>query len=268
MKSKLVRLLTPAPYWVKKPIFRLWLKLTRAGRVAAGGERLVVGSWDELLESEEFYHLMHAHRYWWASRRIASDAEVLDLGCGSGYGTWYLARASPSRHVLGFDLDEKALKWANEHFTTIDNVSFTDYPTMNLLVWPNVFDYVVCFEVVEHSPSSVLEAVKTWLAPTGTLLMSTANATPGAVRERLIEDRLVTPNPTHVKEFTAIEYGALLRSLFKEVELYGQCPVGVYSYEGYKKRRRTRTFLSDFEMRPDDFVNCEVLVAVCRGLRL
>ncbi len=85
MKKRLISWMATWPFWLKNIVYTVWLKTTRAGRVANERERLVVSSWDELVGCGEFYHVMHAHRYWWASKFI-SGSGILDLGSGSGYG--------------------------------------------------------------------------------------------------------------------------------------------------------------------------------------
>ncbi|MBW2671967.1 MAG: class I SAM-dependent methyltransferase [Deltaproteobacteria bacterium] len=268
MKKALLRLLAPAPYWIKRPLFKLWLSLTPAGEVAHRGERLVVGSWDEVANSGEFYHSMHAHRYWWAAQQITPGSLVLDLGCGSGYGAWYLAWDEPRNTVVGLELNRLALSWARSHFAGRFNVEFLDPTGVEEEYESNTFDYVVCFEVVEHDPENVLESILNWLSPSGTLIISTANASPTSVRQYLIDKKMVTVNPTHKHEYTPTEFMELLNTHFSSVELFGQRPTRVNSFEGYlKERRRRGVGLKDFKMDPTGLNLSEVMVAICRGLR-
>lgn len=259
MKEKMFRLLATTPYPVKRLVYNVWLRTTRAGRIANKGERLVVGSWKEIIATREFYHLMHAHRYWWAGHGIPSGSTVLDLGCGTGYGSWYLSEQG--NIVVGMDPDEDTIKWAKEHFGS-DKLSFTTSSEI-----PNLkkFDVIVCFEVIEHDPEPVLDVIRAKLRQDGTLIISTANATPEAVREWLIDNNLVTVNPTHKQEYTDRMFLELLSQYFNEVEMYGQHPVEVDSFSGYDKmRRRNNVTLRDFEMSTDNFRFSEVIVAKCR----
>ncbi len=259
MKEKMFRLLALAPYPVKRLVYNIWLRTTRAGRVANRGERLVVGSWKEIIATREFYHLMHAHRYWWAAHEIPKGSTVLDLGCGTGYGSWYLSELG--NFVVGMDPDTDTIKWAKEHFGT-DKLSFT---TSSEIPDPEEFDVVVCFEVIEHNPEPVLDVIGTKLKQDGTLIISTANATPEAVREWLIDNNLVTVNPTHKQEYTDKTFLELLSRFFNEIEMYAQHPVGVDSFLGYDKmRRRNDVTLCDFEMSVSNFMFSEVIVAKCR----
>ena len=113
-------------------------------------------------------------------------------------------------------------------------------------------------------PDSFLFSISQALKKDGLLLISTANASEESVRHWLIENKGSTRNPTHVKEFTPEEFKELLEKYFSSVQLYGHCAKGIYDFESWKKKRSKVTKLLDFEMRSDDFVNCETVVAVCR----
>jgi len=258
VKRKLIKILSPMPYSVKRLVYWIWCRTTATGRIANRGERVAVSSWDELVGCGEFYHVMHAHRYWWAAQQIKpKSTKLLDLGCGSGYGTAYLS--STGNFVIGYDPDPDAIEWAKKHFQG-DFRASKDWEKNNFK-----FDVICCFEVIEHDPSNVTSTVLDCLSDNGLLLISTANGSKQSVRQQLIDNKLTTVNPTHVKEFTAKEFKKLLRKHFAGVEMYGQCVKGVYSFKGWCDwRRKSNVKLEDFEMRKDDFVNCEVIVAKCR----
>lgn len=247
------------PYKIKKIIINIWFRLSKAGRTSDKGERFVVFSWDEMIKSGEFYHLYHAFRYWWANQQIRKNSIILDLGCGSGYGSWYLA--SQRNIVNGFDSSKKAITWAKKHFKN-HTLIFDNY-----IVFPTDsrrYEIIVCFEVIEHDPENVLNTILDCIQNDGTVLISTANGSVNSVRQYLIDNKLTTVNPGHIKEFTSEEFKALLEKYFKKVELYGQCIKGVSDFEEWDKwRRKNNVKLSDFEMRLNDFVNCEVIVARC-----
>ncbi len=228
-----------------------------AGRVADRGLRIVVGSWEEIVNCGELCHIMHAYRYWWVLQHVKKGSRILDLGCGSGYGSWYLA--NNQNDVLGFDPDTRSISWAINHFTH-DGLSLT-YTTS--LDEREKFDYIVCFEVLEHD-SSVVETALNHLSPGGTLIISTANGGKGSVRQWLIDKKSVVVNPDHVLEYTAQEFESLLLPHFGKVEMFGQCLVGVHTFEEYYKQQAKRCDLSSFEMRLNEFKNSEVVVAICR----
>lgn len=257
MRGRLIKLLVPVPYWLKRFIFSIWLRFTEAGKIADRGGRIVVGSWEEIIRCGELCHVMHAHRYWWAGQKIKKGSRILDLGCGSGYGSWYLAKIQ--NDVLGFDPDTKSIRWAKNHFSS-GGLSLV-YSTS--LDGREKFDYIVCFEVLEHDPS-VMETILEHLAPGGMLIISTANGGKDSVRRWLIEKKSIISNPDHVKEYGSQEFEDLLLSYFERAEVFGHCLVGVYTFEEYHAQQKKQCELSSFEMRPDDFKNSEVMVAICR----
>lgn len=247
------------PYKIKKVLFKMWFRISPAGKVSNHGERWVAGTWKSVLDTGEFYGIHHAHRYFWANSILPhkqNEQLLLDLGCGTGYGSWFLA--SKGFKVVGYDPDEKSIEWAKKHFVH-PNLTFTSTPSLEL------YDYIVCFEALEHAPIEVEKSIVEHLKPDGTLIISTANGTPESVRHQLIKSGLVTVNPGHVKEFSIDEFEALLKQYFNYVMVLGQCVKDSYSFEDWNKwRKKINVKIEDFEMRKDDSTNCEVIVAVCR----
>jgi methylase of polypeptide subunit release factors len=43
---------------------------------------------------------------------------VLDAGCGSGYGTHFLAKNAKIKAIVGIDISPRAISFANKHFRT------------------------------------------------------------------------------------------------------------------------------------------------------
>jgi len=211
-----------------------------------------------MVESGEFYHLYHAYRYWWAGKQIPRGISVCDYGCGAGYGSWYLANLG--YRVLGIDISKEAIRWAKKNFRHKSLL-------FKVVGLPHgVFDAIVSFEVIEHisDSQSFVEMLREMLAYNGTLLISTANGSEESVRQWLINKRLVTVNPSHRKELTSMEMRRLLSRYFENVELYGQCIRDVHTFEEWARwQRKNNVRLTDFEMRRNDFVNCEVIVAKC-----
>ena len=258
MKKFLLKVIAPLPYPFKKLVYDIWCRTTEAGRTTNRGERFVVSSWKEMIESGEFQHLHHANRYWWAGKQIPIGNSVCDYGCGSGYGSWYLA--NQGNLVLGMDISEEAIGWAKKRFRH-KSLQFDFVGSSH-----GVFDTIVCFEVIEHvrDPKSFLEMLGVMMTDNETLLISTANGSEESVRQWLMNNRLATVNPEHEKELNPMEFRKLLSEYFENVEMYGQCVRGVYSFEGWARwQRKNDVKLTDFEMRQNDFINCEVIVAKC-----
>ena len=57
--------------------------------------------------------LEHNKRYEFAKRFV--KGEVVELGCGSGYGAYLLAKNNV-RHIYAIDIDAKAIEYAKKNY--------------------------------------------------------------------------------------------------------------------------------------------------------
>lgn len=176
-------------------------------------ERLVPGISDPALERE------HRHRYEWAAEHVAGR-RVLDVACGSGYGSRLLAEAG-AEHVLGLDVCVDAIEHARTHhahprvdFATGDAQDMREIPDAN-------FDAVASFETIEHVPDdrAYLAEIARVLRPGGVFFVSTPDRRPGTLGGRI---RRVPANPFHVREYVLSELIALLDHDFQVEEVRGQ----------------------------------------------
>ena len=78
----------------------------------------------------------------------ARGANVLDAGCGTGYGSRILAEAGAS-HVLGVDIDRLSIAFARRHFATA-TLAFDKGDCQDLTFPPAHFDFVFASNVLEH----------------------------------------------------------------------------------------------------------------------
>jgi SAM-dependent methyltransferase len=154
---------------------------------------------------------LHLKRYDFA-RRWCESAEVLDAGCGAGYGSAHLAEVA--RRVVGLDRSVEAIAEARRDYAG-PNVEFVEGDLLALPFDAHSFDVVCAFEAIEHlsEPATFLREAARVLRPDGTLLAST----PRVARTTLEPD-----NPFHRVELSAGDFEMLVRERFDEVELYGQ----------------------------------------------
>lgn len=117
----------------------------------------------------------------WAFSFIAShlkslqgDERILDIGCGDGKITADISKFVPNGSVLGIDLSEPMIEWAQKqyHPTEYPNVSFQ----LGGFIEPNVqeqFDLIVSFCALLHSgdPQKGIYAIASLLKPKGKLLI-------------------------------------------------------------------------------------------------
>jgi SAM-dependent methyltransferase len=170
------------------------------------GERYVPGA-----EGFEELYIEHMSRYVFASD-IAPGRGVLDVGCGCGYGTNYMALRG-AKAVVGIDTSEEAVSYAatrykrrNLHFAVMDARCLG-------LGWD--FDLITCFEMIEHvaDAPALLRSVYDTMAEDGVFLVSTPN------RVTYVAGGEDGKNPFHVREYDKDEFLSLLRLVFPHVDL-------------------------------------------------
>ncbi len=155
-------------------------------------------------------------RYQWAEQYLRVPMKVLDLACGTGFGSALLSRAAGVA-VIGADLDPPSLAAAAAEFGTESGPHFAAMDGTRLPFPDRSLDLVVSYETVEHIEQyrDFLGELARILKESGTLLLSTPN-------------RLVTSpdgvigNPFHTQEFDMPGLGRLLSGHFSEVSVMGQ----------------------------------------------
>ncbi len=168
------------------------------------GERVIPGQVNDDLWAE------HIARYAFASR-LAGGARVLDIGCGTGYGTAELAQEAQS--ATGIDLSSEAIAYAREHYP-LPNTTFLEASATSVPLPHASLDLITAFEVIEHLDNwhDFLIEVRRLLHPNGTFLVSTPNKLYYA-ESRAKEG----PNPFHTHEFEYEEFRDGLAAIFPHV---------------------------------------------------
>lgn len=103
---------------------------------------------------------------------VAQPRRILELGCGEGYSTERLAAAFPEARIDAVDIAENI---GRLYAGPRDRVSFRRIFAEELAAQePGAYDLVILADVIHHVPfemrRSLLEAVRTLLAPAGTFL--------------------------------------------------------------------------------------------------
>jgi ubiquinone/menaquinone biosynthesis C-methylase UbiE len=152
----------------------------------------------------------HRGRYWWAAQ-IAAEKDVLDVACGTGYGSEILSEAGAN--VTAVDVSESALVAVSARLR--DNATVLRGDIRDLPLSDNSFDLVVCWETIEHIQEGdrALAEIKRVLRPDGILLVSSPNP------------RVYPPgNDFHVHEYTPQELMTAVSAHFTNVAAYRQHP--------------------------------------------
>jgi ubiquinone/menaquinone biosynthesis C-methylase UbiE len=157
--------------------------------------------------------LEHYHRYL-LSAEIVSNKVVLDIACGTGYGSDILA--SMALRVIGVDIAEEAISFAKSRYQK-SNLEFLLGSCADIPVEDSSVDVVISFETIEHHDEhqNMMKEIKRVLKPGGFLVISTPDKYEYSVRSNY-------KNAFHIKELYRGEFHELLSSFFKEVNTYSQ----------------------------------------------
>jgi SAM-dependent methyltransferase len=162
-------------------------------------------------ETEPGVVASHLKRYAFALRRC-EGRDVLDLGCGVGYGSAFLAGAA--RRVVGGDIDAETVAYAQRRYAK-PNVEFCVLDATSLPFEDDAFDVVCSFETIEHvdDPAALVCEAARVLRPDGAFLVSTPQV-----------DRTThaPANPHHRLEYSREDFEGVLRQSFDVVETYGE----------------------------------------------
>jgi SAM-dependent methyltransferase len=171
------------------------------------GERTIPG-----LDIENYWFRRHEVVYERLAPRCAGR-EVLEAGCGEGYGADLIAGVA--RRVIAVDYDAATVAHVARRYPRVEvmQANLAELPLPDASV-----DVVVNFQVIEHlwdQPQFVAECARV-LRPGGVLMVSTPN------RITFSPGRDTPINPFHTRELKAAELTELLLDAgFAEVSVSG-----------------------------------------------
>ena len=159
----------------------------------------------------------HLERYEFAKKYIMPGAVVVDAACGTGYGSNALADVAGK--VIGLEISDHALSWANKNYAANKtNLEFKKTDLNNIVDLPSSFcDVVISFETLEHitNQQNALAEFRRILKPGGALIISSPD-------REVITDKAHTENRFHINELNKREFANLLKNYFMVENLYGQ----------------------------------------------
>lgn len=179
-------------------------------------ERLSLDAERIIPDNHDGHYYRHLRNYIFAQRYSAGTQRVLDLGCGTGYGTILLARGAGE--VIGVDYDADAIAYCNTHNKTA-NAQFRVMDCRRLDFEAESFDAVVSVQVIEHIAEweTMLGEVKRVLKKGGILVLTTPNRLTTQLQEASSQQLHYA---FHVNEMDAKQLYDRLRAFFGSVTMF------------------------------------------------
>jgi ubiquinone/menaquinone biosynthesis C-methylase UbiE len=144
------------------------------------------------------------------AKKYISGKSLLDIGCGTGYGSIQLSESA--RHVTALDYDAETIRKNKERFSKVMNVVFIKSSVPPIPFPDDSFEAVTAFQFIEHIDRrrEFLKEAMRVLKPGGILLLTTPNSVKSFAR-----------NPFHVHEYTFDEIQHELEKTGGKFELKG-----------------------------------------------
>ncbi|MBN1349409.1 class I SAM-dependent methyltransferase, partial [candidate division KSB1 bacterium] len=105
------------------------------------GERIIPTKPGEI----SFVYARHKFAYQYA-QNFVENKTVLDVGCGTGYGSKILSEKAT--YVHGIDYDSDAINYCKQHYSG-SNIEFYQADATKF-AGERKFDVAVCFQAIEH----------------------------------------------------------------------------------------------------------------------
>jgi len=144
--------------WLRKA----WRRVTKPAATGpltgiVEDEHYIPGKGFELeayLQAGDSNGVHHLIRYLWARECELDEprpSSILDLACGSGYGTHLLVSSLPQATVVGVDHDPRAVRRANSMYSS-SNLSFRfgDAVAWEETIGDDTFDLITSFDTLKH----------------------------------------------------------------------------------------------------------------------
>lgn len=161
-----------------------------------------------------------------AYKSIPVDAlwgkEVLELGCGNGYGMNMLSPYTKAYHGVDKKIPAISTYHQNSHFVQLNLPYLEQIPDA-------AYDTIICFQVLEHINKDLLllQQIRRILKPAGRLFLSTPNLLMSLTR-----------NPFHIREYTPGTIQHLFNKVFSQYTIQGI--VGNQTVKAYYARNKAQ----------------------------
>ena len=180
--------------------------------------------------SDYLHFLRHKKAYLYAGE-FCKDKNILDYGCGNGYGAYYLSKQA--NKIIGIDIDKNTINSCKRNYNQ-KNLSFQKINSFPLPFNDKHFDVIISFQVIEHIKivSKYLYEIKRILKEDGVVLITTVNR-----KYRLLPYQMPW-NPEHFREYSFKKLKNELMAFFNEIVIkgvYGKKEINAIEYRRMKK---------------------------------
>lgn len=171
------------------------------------GERILLEKETPLMIARHFCAYKFARSY-------VSGKRVLDIGCGEGYGIFYLADFA--QEVKGIDYDSGAVNYAKDKYKK-SNLYFEAMDVKNIGSISGRFDVISSFQCIEHitDTDAFLKDISALLDAGGVFICSTPNRNDASPKS---DEPL---NKFHIREYLLGEFRQILSNHFAVVDMFG-----------------------------------------------
>ena len=188
---------------------------------------------------------------------LVKNKTVLDIACGTGYGS--KALAARAKKVYAVDYSYESIAYAQKHYHG-RNIAYLVGDAIDIPLADSSVDVVVSLETIEHIKNyrKFLRETKRILKPTGLFIVSTPSD------QEYIED-----NRWHLHWFNFKELYRLLKGLFSHVTFYYQ---GSWVFSGVlekdKVEKTWRQSLDTIQAAQRPANKATYVVALCSDSKL
>ena len=180
--------------------------------------------------------------------QVKPGMRILDLGTGTGYMSFPLAKRNQEARIIGLDIVEKALEKNRERAKEegITNLEFVSYDGIKFPFEDNSFDIVITRYALHHFPAiqDTFGEISRVLKPEGVFFVSDP-APNDDDKERFVDEYMQMKKDGHIKFYTKKEW----QKLAEDVKL--EYMSGFVSSIRFPKKRETALEFNDIISRHD-----------------
>ncbi len=170
-------------------------------------------------------HNLHSYQQYKLITQSVTPGRVLDVGCGDGALSHFLAKKGCEVH--GIDTSETAIAYAKSKTSKIEYPHKPKFYIDSVYTFNSKikFDIIILCDVIEHlqEPDKAIEALKKLLNINGKIIITT----PKAQKSGKKIDKY------HFKEYTKTDFESFLKKHFSEVMVVGV--ISKWLLDFYKK---------------------------------